>query len=364
MNFLFFDIECANCENHAGKIYSFGYLVADDNLNIIEEQRDLLINPNAKWDWYVLRKMLAYPRKIVEASPIFSKHYDGLKSLLENKDTIVCGFSVRDDVGYLLDECKRYELKPFKFNFFDIQRLDAKVSGSKKRGLSAAYEFWCDQVAEDAHRSDVDARCTYEVAKTICEKQKRTLLSFVEELTVYSGTTDGFRYGFNDEQLLSREERHERKMARIEKEGCEDFILKGRKNHLLFVRFVDSVSPKANREKIFEGKKISLSLNYESYHFRNMMKLVQIICNCGRTYVTKATDADIFVKYHLVEDGEERRCTKSEYVMEAIGNGAQIQVLEFEEFLNLLGLNEESLESIPEDNYDYLLDEKYSKKTV
>ena len=34
--FLFFDCECANCFDGIGKICSLGYVLADDELNVIE----------------------------------------------------------------------------------------------------------------------------------------------------------------------------------------------------------------------------------------------------------------------------------------------------------------------------------------
>lgn len=39
MKYLFFDIECANCNDRRGKIYSFGYIIADEGLNVIEDER-------------------------------------------------------------------------------------------------------------------------------------------------------------------------------------------------------------------------------------------------------------------------------------------------------------------------------------
>ena len=37
MKYLFFDIECANCFGGKAKIYSFGYLVTDEQFNKIIE---------------------------------------------------------------------------------------------------------------------------------------------------------------------------------------------------------------------------------------------------------------------------------------------------------------------------------------
>ena len=46
MEYLFFDIECANCDGGNGKICSFGYVLADSRLDVMEK-RDIVINPKA-----------------------------------------------------------------------------------------------------------------------------------------------------------------------------------------------------------------------------------------------------------------------------------------------------------------------------
>ena len=58
MKYLFFDIDCANCNDRRGKIYSFGYIIADEGLNVIESEKDIVMNPDVdKWDWYVLKNI-------------------------------------------------------------------------------------------------------------------------------------------------------------------------------------------------------------------------------------------------------------------------------------------------------------------
>lgn len=376
MKYLFFDIECANRDSLGrNQIYSFGYLLADDNMHILYREKDILINPNIKhWDWKVLKEMLAYPKEEVIKQPKFKGVYKKIRSLLENDDTIVCGFSVKDDVGYLLDECERYNCEPFQFKFYDIQRLDSNVSGTKVSGLSSTYIKWCARLADSAHRSDVDARYTYEIARAICDKKKKNLLDLFQENENCGGKIDGFSFGYNDEELLTRNERFakrkekrrqyfleykEKNGERLLKAECQDFILKGSRNDLLFLRLLDNVQPKNDREKIFAGKKISISLNYELYHFKNMLKIVQIICDCGGEYVKKASIADIFIYYEDIKNG--RTCTKQKFVEAAVANGAKIQTISFSEFLMSLGLTEEALNTLPDENVEYLLDEKYRR---
>ena len=45
MKYLFFDIECANCFDRKGKIFSFGYVLTDEKFNVIEPREDILVSP-------------------------------------------------------------------------------------------------------------------------------------------------------------------------------------------------------------------------------------------------------------------------------------------------------------------------------
>ena len=182
MKYLFFDIECASRDNTGrNQLYSFGYLLADESMHILEGGKDILINPDVKqWDRHVLKEILAYPKAEIERQPKFIKAYKKIKNLLEEAETVVCGFSVKDDVGYLLDECERYHCEPFQFEFYDIQRLAANISGTKVNGLGTTYIEWCGRFADGAHRSDMDARYTYEIARAICEKTNKKLMDLFQ----------------------------------------------------------------------------------------------------------------------------------------------------------------------------------------
>ena len=48
MNLVFFDIECASVNKTTAKICAFGYVVCDENFNIIKKE-DILVNPKGKF---------------------------------------------------------------------------------------------------------------------------------------------------------------------------------------------------------------------------------------------------------------------------------------------------------------------------
>lgn len=360
MKYLIFDIECAG----QNKPYSFGYCLCDEELNVIQTE-DIVMNPNVKtWDWYVVKHMLAYPKKYVESQPTFPTFYNRIKELLTNKDHIVCGFSVKDDIGYICGDCKRYGLEPIEFNFVDIQRLHTKLRREIGKGLSPAYLEWIGKEPINMHRSDIDAKYTLEIADAICKKEGKSLIDVINDYKECTGTIEGWKYSFVNEKNKTEygEPRGKDGKFRKVKEGEENHMPKGSKNALLFLRMIESAERNKEREQILKGKSISLSLNYEINNFKEMMFLVQRIHALGGTYVKKATTADIFVKEKECENIENQRCSKYEYVKEEIENGKKIEVMEFNEFLSLIGLTQEDVENVPETDYEYLMDEKYCRR--
>ena len=51
-SYLFFDIECANCFDGVGKMCSFGYVLVNEEFEILDED-DVVMNPEAEFDWYL-----------------------------------------------------------------------------------------------------------------------------------------------------------------------------------------------------------------------------------------------------------------------------------------------------------------------
>ena len=104
-------------------------------------------------------------------------------------------------------------------------------------------------------------------------------------------------------------------------------------------------------------------MNYEVNHFKEMIRLVGLIKAAGGEYVLKASTVDVFATYDQVEeDGSIRRCSRSEYVKEAVANGAEIEITTLDKLLSFLGTTLEELEAAPELDIEYLLDEAYRNR--
>lgn len=174
MNYLFFDVECISCKGGKGKLFSFGYVLTNDNFEIIEKE-DILMNPKlprSEYDWYVVKHMMSYTLNEIENAPCFTEHYYRIKDLLQNPNNIVLGFDVYNDLMYVNDECERFNLPKIERKACDVQDLYKQYSGEhRQKGLSKLVElFEIDKSPYIEHNSCDDAEMTMLVAKAICEK--------------------------------------------------------------------------------------------------------------------------------------------------------------------------------------------------
>lgn len=173
MKILFFDMEFANGKV-PGSIYSLGYLVTDENFEILTPPTDLLINPDSTWNEYVETNILAYPKEIVEAAPLFPVCYETVSELFECADVAV-GFAVSNDVRALRKNCERYGLPQLRYRAFDTERLCRLMEEHKEaHGLGGYVQAWCGEEPDNRHRSDGDAYATMMLLRGICRAKHVT----------------------------------------------------------------------------------------------------------------------------------------------------------------------------------------------
>lgn len=178
MKYLFFDIEGA-CPK-LSTIATFGYVLTDEDLGVIARE-DILMNPNSKYDWYVVKNLLSYTKAQLAAEPKFNFHYGKIKELLEDEDILVCGFSITNDLKYLNSECRRYSLPPLLFRYTDIQTIADKFFDSKNQiGIERAYAMLEIEDKILLHRSDEDAFAAMKVAKKLCNIKEMNLFALAK----------------------------------------------------------------------------------------------------------------------------------------------------------------------------------------
>ncbi|MDE6201836.1 MAG: hypothetical protein K2M47_08210 [Clostridiales bacterium] len=173
MKFLFFDIECACCYKHGhGVVCEFGYVLTDDELNIID-RATLLVAPEAKFHPYVIKKLLAFTKKEYNAAPNFKERYDQIRALLVDKDTVVIGHTTGTDANYLNYAAKRYNLPFINFEYFDVKKIH-KYQTNAKDYVSLENMLIELNLEFDGrlHKSEDDAYLTMLVFKELCKMAK------------------------------------------------------------------------------------------------------------------------------------------------------------------------------------------------
>ena len=102
MDYVFFDIECANCIEGQAKICSFGYVVTDEQFDVIERE-DLIVNPKAPFLLSGRKNrpfiQLAYSKAEFKKAPTFPYVYDN-ESISDNIERLR-GYS--EDIIPVLD---------------------------------------------------------------------------------------------------------------------------------------------------------------------------------------------------------------------------------------------------------------------
>lgn len=333
MEYLFFDIECANCDGGNGKICSFGYVLADSILDVMEK-RDIVINPKAPFKlkgWgnkYYIN--LSYPEEEFLGSPEFPFYYNKIKELL-TENRIVFGYAPENDAGFLRSEFDRYGLEPIDFTFYDVQRLHKLVvspSEGNLRSLAGACADMGIDTSFTEHKSCDDAHASLLLLKKLCEMETVSPEELTERFTPCRGELkNGEIYAdyFRRNKPLSPEERN---------------YLKG-DNKDAFRSLIRKLN-NMNAHGMLYGKKVCFSRLYEYRHFSEMCVLVSKLRSIGGLYTDKVRQCDIFVKTPTQTRGVCDRLEDAEALREQRG-GQRPSIMSFDGFLTLINMDKNEL---------------------
>lgn len=353
MKYLFFDIECA--DGNKATICTFGYVLTDEKFKILRKE-DLIINPQSAFNLTGREGkpdiILAYPQRVFKNAPTFPKYYRQIKALLENKDVFVVGHAVDSDVNYLNRSCARYKLEPFKFKFFDTQRMYNQYTGEKMQ-KSLENTLKALEVNEEfkAHKSDEDARATMLVMKALLEKMHMTLDEFLEENNHCTGKTENGKWDWdymNPYKIL--------RQIYTWREATHKKIKSKDMEHILLRRYVEFGEGALEKSDLLLGKKITLSAKYEKASFENTVKLINLIKSAGGEYTLKVSEADTFVKC------DDKICMREAFLK--AHSEFKPKFISLDKLLDTLGITYEDIESMEMPDINYLMDDKYSNKVA
>lgn len=353
MKYLFFDLEYAASKGGNIKICEFGYVVTDENFQILDRD-NFIINPNimrCEWDWLVVRTILTRRISEYEENPEFDYYYDEIVKLIKEAD-YVFGHSINGDAKALNCDCQRYGLPSIDFKFYDIKEFYKQYNSSKND--TSVVNILNDleiEGEEGEHDAEVDAVNTMYEFKVMLQRLEMT----AQELIDICPSVVDYNENFVVQSLeIARMIKKENMKKNLTGEGS-NLMKRDSKQSKTVLQFLDNVLPTTDEEKTLDGLKFSISINYEELHYRQMLNIVQMLCNKGATYVMKASLCDVFVTYKVLnEDGTERTCSKSKYVNKAVEEGANIKIVSFDEFVGMLGLTEKELDELPMVSFDCL----------
>ncbi|MBO5363393.1 MAG: hypothetical protein J6A46_03600 [Clostridia bacterium] len=320
MKYLFFDIECAGVFKNVAKICAFGYCLVDEQFHILEKE-DLLINPKGNFH-LTDRKgtrglVLPYEYDKFKDYPPFPQSVEKIRSLLEDKDTLVAGHATMNDVKYLNLETHRFSLPSFSFRFADTQFLYMNKIGDFSR------QFALGTIAQDLgveftpHRAVDDAYATMRIAEAMCKESGLTLPALIEKYGIELGKIENYEiepttsvlHKKHQENVLKRKEEREKKRAEVH-------------------RFIDREKRNRNKNGVLKGKRFCLSHVLEE-RVDEAKELIRGAFELGCFYSYRAEECE----YYVAHEGENGARLKS-----AIEQKARVFTpSEFTEFLKSRG---------------------------
>ena len=183
-SFVFFDCECANTFEGVGKICSLGYVICDDELNIIESE-DVVMNPECEFDWYLFSGkggcQLAYSKDYFRIKPNWESYYKDIKKLLTTGNRYIGGFAVGNDVGFVNNACERYNMDYIQFRAFGVEKFLEKTFGKKQKLVEWAEELGVNLEKFQSHKSVDDAIMTMLCLKAVCIKTGKSAEEILTE---------------------------------------------------------------------------------------------------------------------------------------------------------------------------------------
>lgn len=319
MRYLFFDIECAdgNCA-----ICEYGYVLTDEKFNVLKKI-NILIDPECEFnltdrDGQADLK-LTYPYSKYYKYYPFDESYEFIKNLMTQKDLLIFGHAVNNDICFLFKDCNRYKLPLFDYTAYDIQNILPVFDKNNKRytSLENAYvDLVPEEIRSDLkdHKACDDAMKTMLVFKAMAVDLEFTPKELIEccPRSVFNALE------YWEQRRLKRKER--------------DKNLKKANNTKIGQKMWDELY--SDQESLLKdpnsiGKFVTVSSEMKS-HNKELNTLIEHIKSYGYVSYKQIDGSDYLVTFDEFNKQDLKNCLKRPY------SG---KIITYQEFLNLKNIN-------------------------
>lgn len=273
-----FDIECAQSYKDYSPICNFGYVIYDNNFNLLKKE-DIIINPNSKFKLKGRKGRedieMAYPEEVYKKSPHFIAAYSKIKKILENKNAIIIGQSIRNDIDYLNWEVNKRKinksLESINFKGYDLVDFVKAYEQSGNPMSLVAIKDRMNLSDFRPHKADDDANTVILILKKILDDLEISFDQLVD-------LTNSLQYESRNGELI------------------KPYLNKKEKNKLK----IDNIKKTENIESQYSNKVISYSKGFEKTEI--YFEMLQWIVNINSSHSTKVSESNLFV--FMPKDGE------------------------------------------------------------
>jgi DNA polymerase III alpha subunit (gram-positive type) len=189
--YIFIDLEAADKYSRAS-VCCFGVVVCDEEFKI-EEKKTVLIKPSGSFNINGKSTGLdiGFTKSDFHDKPNFKETYPELKKYL-NKENLIFGHAIDNDLRMLIATCNKYHLPHFEFSFIDTQSLYQyfKQDETKKSLNKIAEEI---NAPLTHHLAEEDALMSYLTLQRI--KSSKNLKTLPQLLSFYEITCGSTKNG-------------------------------------------------------------------------------------------------------------------------------------------------------------------------
>ena len=317
MRYVFFDIECAD---GCFRICEFGYVITDEQFNVLTKN-NILINPKCKF--HLTGRdgqkdlILSYPEEEYLKHKPFRDMYDNIKYLMTQKDIMIFGHAVDNDISFLNSCCNFYKVEPFDYVTYDIQKMLPVFSRANKQ-YTALEKAFVEIVPDEeranliAHRAADDAYETMLVLKHMTRQLQFSVPEIIDSCP-----------GCRIQAFQCVEKKKEKNREKQLKKQLKARIRKA--NEYLLPFYAECKDSSDNDGCI--GKFVSISLELKLSQ-ESLGKVVALVRSSSFLLVNNSYDSDFLIAKDEEEIGSLKEKMRKPY------SGKIITITEFEDMVS------------------------------